>query len=112
MTKLVNLTPHEIRVFDEAGNIITIPPSGRVARVKTEQKVIGKVASIPIVKTTFGEVEGLPAPQPNTIFIVSSLVAQAVANERDDVVAPDTSPSGAVRDEKGNIVGVRRFQKW
>jgi len=31
---------------------------------------------------------------------------------REDVVAPDTSPNGVVRDEEGRIVDVKRFQRW
>jgi len=109
---LVNLTPHEIKIVGEDGKTrLVIPPSGSVARVKAEQTIVGFVNGIPVVRTTFGDVEGLPEPQPNTLYIVSSLVAQACSS-RDDVVAPDTSPQGVVRDEKGQIIGVRRFQRW
>jgi len=108
--RLVNLTPHEIRVVKDDCEVI-IPPSGGVARVKTEQVEVGSIDGIPVVKTEFGEVEGLPDPEPNTIYIVSSIVAQAVAGEREDVVAPDTGPT-AIRDENGRIVAVRRFQRW
>jgi len=110
--ELINLTPHEITIVGEDGKVIaTISPSGSVARVKTTQTIIGQVNDIPIVRTFFGDVEGLPEPEPNTVFIVSSMVAQAVPH-RDDVVAPDTSPNGVVRDEEGRIVGVKRFQRW
>ena len=110
--KLTNLTPHEIKIVGEDGEVKQIiPPSGQIARVRTEQTVVGEVNGVPIVKTTFGDVEGLPEQQPNTVFIVSSLVAQAVPHRR-DVVAPDTSPSGAVRDADGRIIGVKRFQRW
>ncbi len=109
--KFVNLTPHEVRIFDDDGNeILCIPPSGQVARIITEQEVVGYLNGIPVVRTTFRDVLNLPEPQPNTVFIVSSLVAQAV--KRDDVVAPDTGPESAVRDANGNIVGVKRFQRW
>jgi len=109
--KFVNLTPHEIKIVGEDGEVRVVPPSGQIARVRSEQTVVGEVNGVPIVKTTFGDVEGLPEPQPNTVFIVSSLVAQLVPH-RDDVVAPDTSPSGAVRDADGRIIGVKRFQRW
>jgi len=110
--KLVNLTPHEIKIVGENGEErLVIPPSGIVARVRTEQTLVRYVNGIPIVRTTFGDVEGLPEPQPNTLYIVSSLVAQAVPY-RNDVVAPDTSPNGVVRDSEGKIIGVKRFQRW
>jgi len=37
------------------------------------------------------------------------LVLQAARN-RSDLVAPDTSPQGAVRDSNGRIIGVKAFQ--
>jgi hypothetical protein len=112
MVELVNLTPHEVRVMGENGKIrLVVPPSGKVARVKTVQAVVGNVNNIPVVRTTFGDVEGLPEPRENIVYIVSSIVAQAVPH-REDVIAPDTSPQGVVRDEQGRIVGVKRFQRW
>ena len=108
--KLINLTPHEVTIYDESGNVrLRIPPSGQVARVKPVQVKVGEVNGIPVFKTEFFEVEGLPDPQPNTIYIVSLLVLQACPH-RKDLVAPDTSPSGAVRDSEGRIIGTRGFQ--
>jgi len=107
----VNLTPHEIRVVSQDGNVIlVIPPSGRVARVATTQEKVSEINGIPVIKTSIGDVQGIPEPQPDTVYIVSTLVAQAA--DRQDVVAPDTSPQGAVRDSKGQIIGVKRFQRW
>ena len=109
--EFVNLTPHEITLVREDGEVVKIPPSGQVARVKVEQEEIKKVAGIPVVRTKFGGVEGLPEPENGKIFIVSSIVAQAAAKlGRTDVVAPDTSPQGVIRDENGRIIGVKRFQ--
>ncbi|UOE78397.1 hypothetical protein [Parageobacillus thermoglucosidasius] len=110
----INLTPHTVNVVDDSGNsILSVAPSGAVARVTTQQTVVGNVAGIDIVRTVFGDVDGLSAPQPDTVYIVSTLVLQSLkANgiDRDDVVAPDTSPESVVRDNAGNIIGVRRFQ--
>ena len=112
--KIVNLTPHTLTVVDDSGNtVLSVAPSGNVARVTTQQTVVGNVAGIDIVRTVFGDVDGLPAPQPDTVYVVSTLVLQALkANgvDRDDVVAPDTSPASVVRNADGQIVGVKRFQ--
>jgi hypothetical protein len=103
MTKLINLTPHEITFIGEDGNIITtVAPSGSIARVGVSKKVIGMLDGIPIKQSVFGEVEGLPEPEPNTVFIVSSLVA-ARCPERADVMIPDDS----VRDGQGRIIGCK-----
>lgn len=112
---VINLTPHKVVVITEDENrnpsFYEFPPSGTVARVSSTQTEVARIGNISIVKTEFGEVENLPESQENTIYIVSSLVAQALAGKRDDVVAPDTGPT-AYRDEEGRITAVRRFQRW
>lgn len=122
MVEFVNLTPHPIVVvrgdcpskIDQSRltefTLATIPPSGVVARVKTSREKVGEINGIPLYKTVFGEVEDLPEPEEGKVFIVSILVLQAVAGKRNDVVAPDTSPSGAVRDPQGRIIAVKGFQ--
>jgi len=109
---IVNLTPHDVRIYDAEGkNVIrTFPASGTVARVKSTTEIVGEVDGIAVAKSTFGEIEGLPAPQPGTKYIVSLLVLQAAARQRDDLIGPDTGPGSVVRDENGQIIGVRRFQ--
>jgi len=110
---LVNLTPHPIVVRTDNGDI-TFPASGQVARVTSQQTIAGYIEldgeSIPIMKTTYGQVEGLPVPKTGTIYVVSGLVMAALAGTRDDVIQPDTSPAGAIRDGDGRIVAVRGFQ--
>jgi hypothetical protein len=109
----VNLTPHAINVVQPNGDVLTIPPSGQVARVKTYSVPAGEVAGIPVVRVEYGDIEGLPEPQPGTVYIVSTMVILALRAKgirRNDVVSPDTSPESVVRDEKGNIIGVKRFQ--
>ncbi|HDO19364.1 MAG TPA: hypothetical protein ENG74_01420 [Thermoplasmatales archaeon] len=110
VVKLVNLTPHEVTVIKEDGEEVSIPPSGEVARVYPRQEIIGEINDIPVVQTVFEDIEGLPDPEECTVYIVSTLVLQALQGERDDVVAPDTGPESAVRDKEGRIVAVKRFQ--
>lgn len=106
-TKFVNLTPHEIVVSTR--NIKkTIGPSGQIARVETSQEHVDWLDGIELVKTVYGDVTGVPEPEENVVYIVSSLVASRLP-EREDVVAPDTGPT-AIR-ENGQIVAVTRFQK-
>ena len=108
--KVVNLTPHEVKIIGEDGEVKAVfPPSGKVARVSVQRVQAGEINGVPVYANKFGEVENLPEPQPNTVYIVSLLVLQACPDRR-DLVAPDTSPQGAVRDEQGRIIGVRGFQ--
>ena len=109
--KVVNLTAHSINVILGEQNIAY--PSEGLARVKTEEKIIGTVDGIPVVKTVYTTVEGLPDPEEDTVYLVSTLVLQALkANgiKRNDCLAPNTGLSGAIRDDQGRIVGVKGFQ--
>ncbi|QZT33673.1 hypothetical protein HUR95_15825 [Caldalkalibacillus thermarum TA2.A1] len=112
MKQIINLTPHAIRVVGKDGQeIITIPPSGqlaRVAMVKTPAEEIpaGNGINIPVNHVTYGDVEGLPDPQPDTIYVASAVVAQAVPH-RDDVFVP----GDLVRDDSGAVVGCRGLNK-
>ena len=108
--RAVNLTPHAITVR-AAGRDVVIPPSGQVARVSVSQTEAGTVEvdgiAIPVVANVYGDVVGLPAPEPETVYIVSGLVLSRISN-RDDVLAPDTGAT-AIRDGNGQIVAVTRF---
>jgi hypothetical protein len=113
--KLVNLTPHEVVILDSNDNIIAkIPPSGTVARVESGEELISVINGIPVYKVSYGNIQGLPEPEPGTVYIVSIVVLSALKEKginRKDVVAPNTNPSkhGAVRDPSGKIVGVKSF---
>lgn len=105
---IVNLTPHPLNLMPEGpdGPTVTIPPSGQVARCTVDRVQVGAVTvdgiSVPVNQTRFGKVENLPEPQPDTIYIVSAIVAQAVPDRPDVFVVDD-----AVRDEQGRIIGAR-----
>lgn len=99
----INLTPHAISFLNNDGNIIkVVEASGKLARLTTKTITVDDFDGVPVTETVYGEVEGLPDPIPNTIFIVSSLVAQRVP-ERQDVFIPNES----VRDDAGRIIGCK-----
>ena len=113
--KIVNLTPHAINIIAGVQNF-EIPASGQVARCAVKSAQAGFIpvdgVQIPVVQNQFGEVEGLPEEVAGTILLVSALVGSALAGKRNDLYGPDTSPSGAVRDESGKIVAVKGLQKF
>ena len=102
---VINLTPHAITfVTDEGNEILTIEPSGNLARVSSTTQVVGEIYGIPVTKTVYGEVEGLPAEEEGTIYLVSSMVAQRVPERRDVFI-----PNESVRDDRGRIIGCKSF---
>lgn len=118
--KIVNLTPHSITLDGAAGSI-TVPPSGTVAKVSTDERVYAPgvftaAGYIPYINRKFGGVTGLPEqPENGAIYVVSSMVLSAVEDDAKLVIrwwaylyAPDTGPT-ARRDEKGNVIAVTRL---
>lgn len=99
---IINLTVHDI-VIIKGEKAEIIPPSGRVARCKTEEILIGKVNGVEIYKIKYGDVTGLPPADKNTVYVTSALVAQAVKDIRNDVLIP----KDFVRNDKGVIVGCK-----
>ena len=109
MSQFINLTPHTINVWEDintvgGGRVVSLFSRG-VARCATVRQALPDVAGVRLTRQAFGQVEGLPEPQPDTVYIVSALVLSALAGSRPDVVAPDTG-GDAIR-ENGQIKAVR-----
>lgn len=106
--KLVNLTPHDVVVYNDKGEVIkTYPKSGKVARIQDDVTITGVIDGVPVGGITYGDAIDLPDPQDGVYYIVSLVVRQALPH-RKDLISPDTS-KGAVRDDQGRILGTTRF---
>jgi len=108
--KLINCTPHPVVLQPAEGWSITLEPSGIVARAATarvaDQVIMVEDMPITIYRVEFGEVQELPEPQEDTLYIVSSIVARACPDRRDLVVPDDT-----IRDAEGRIVAARALAR-
>lgn len=108
---LVNLTPHVLNVQLSEGatdisDWLKLEPSGQVARVASESRVVGTISGVSIYETTFGEVEGLPEEKEGTYYVVSRLVLQAASNRKDLL-----SPGQLVRNEAGQPIGCKGLSR-
>jgi len=104
-TKIVNCTPHALNVHTTFGTVTTVPTSGIVARVSVMDTELEEIVTptgehIALFTQTTGEVEGLPAPQDDTLYIVSGMVRGACP-DREDVA----SPGKLLRNDKGQPIG-------
>ena len=109
--RVINMTPHTISVYsgDDSGDEVshTYPPSGETLEMDIYPTDDGFVRTYEIEKSI------VPDELDNVVYIasLSYLIAlQAADIYRDDIVAPDTNTQ-AVRDEKGEIIGVRGFMR-
>ena len=107
INRVINLTPHECSIHI-GDTIRRIPPSGNVVRLNSHCQACGECDGIPVVICKEGEPKGLPEPQDGVVYVVSSMVAKKV--KRLDVLCPDTSDEGVIRDGKGYIIGVKQLQ--
>lgn len=100
---IINLTPHDITITNGT-KTVTIKPSGLARCEETSEEIKIVEDWIPVFRTTYGKISGLPEPRENTIYVVSARVAQALKEtnpERTDVMIP----SKTLRDPDGNIIG-------
>lgn len=123
MIKFVNRTPHAVVVVGVSSRYgdLTFAPSGIVARaISAPQEPLGLVAAnedegiegIPLVSPpSFSDVLGIDTG-PGEYVIVSALAAPIAATKRRHVYSPDSGPESAVKNEKGEIIGVRRLIRW
>lgn len=106
--RIINVTPHDVNIQREDGVIITVPPSEIPARAERTQQITGSLFGVPVKKTTYSDVTGLPEPEEGTIYIVSSIILE-VCSDRKDIIAPNTDGT-AIRDETGRVRAVTSFQ--
>ena len=106
MSKIINLTPHVLTFMDGANNVVLAVPSSGIARAAQTRVHVRDVdvggVSLPVCRSTYGAVEGLPEAQDGVIYIVSALTAQACPDRADVYITDDP-----VRDEAGRIIGCR-----
>lgn len=94
---------------------MALPPSGEVAKVMMkETDVLYSVAKFPVIRREPGEVN-LPSPELGTVYLVSSMVLDALKASgirRTDVLAPDTGATAIRFDDgpqKGQVKAVTRL---
>ena len=114
--KFINLTPHEINICNDSGDIILkILPSGKQLRLQTKSVLVASLNGVPVYKTKFEldkeEVKELLKDQ-EAIYIVSTLLLQALKENgiEGQFIAPNTNPEFVIRDAQGKIIGVKAFQ--
>lgn len=108
MSKLINLTPHDIKIIGTNNRLITIPKSGIIARIKTKNFNPQKInEEFKVYKQKVEQVIDLPEPSEDVIYIVSNVVLKALW-KRTDLIAPNTT-NGATKDERGNVIQVHSF---
>lgn len=112
---LVNLTPHDIDIYDAAGATLlrTFKASGVVARLRQMARVLKRHGNVDIGITHLFQNEAVDLPPAciGTLYIVSMPMALALCDSRSDLVAPDVSAGQAVRDAHG-VVGTRRLTRY
>jgi len=96
---LINLTPHPVTI----GGNQTIPPSGVTLRLEERVEQVGSLDGIPTYQVVRsapqGALEALPGWNEGAIYIVPSMVAEALRHPR------FFFPYPLVRDEQGRVVG-------
>jgi hypothetical protein len=101
---LVNLTPHDITIVSE-NSPVSVPRDGTVARVSVTRELVAFVDGVPVYRSVYGPVVGLPGPAEGVAFVVSAMVRLAVPHRKDVF-----SPGELVRGADGQPVGCRGLE--
>ena len=131
MEKVLNLTPHDVVIYKDNKPVAVFPSAGSIRLTEKVGKV-NPVAGIPTVITEFNGVSVVLAQEfctqvQDDVVIVSLPVLQAtkenpfirekikkVLKDKNiilkTIVAPDTGNDSVVKDNKGRIIGVKRFR--
>lgn len=106
--KLANCTPHKITLFPGIDDImIALEPTGVVPRVTTLSTLdyvitLDDGVQIDVWKSVNADLFDIPPYDPDTINIVSQLVAASCPNRKDLVY-----PNDLVRNDEGVIIGCK-----
>lgn len=117
---MINLTPHAITLVVN-NETVTIQPFGEVARVSTQSLPMDEFHGMPVIRTVYGAVEGMPVT-PTPCLVSGMVLAQLGKEWRGIAFAPATGPSdGAIRSDgvtpgpdgkvipKGQIIAVTKL---
>ena len=123
--KLLNLTPHDITVVDPTCDnepIIVVHPhqteAMRLDQTNSSHCPPYVTSHKTVIRTVYPpKYTGVNfMPPKGSSIIVSTLVAEYFVKHFPDhcanVFAPDTSPAGGVRDEKGRPIGTIRLVRY
>lgn len=100
--KLVNLTPHDVCIFEDGVLAETIQSTGLARCAQTNTKVGRVNGKFSLTISEYGEVSGLPAPQDGVMYIVAKMVTDNVElHDRTDLLIPGPG----IRDDKGRVAG-------
>jgi len=98
---VVNLTPHQLTLYDIHSQAVEIPAAPHPARVCITTAPVDMVGTLELVEERHSGVEGLPPPAPGTLYVVPRMVAMHPETRgRHDVVVPGRP----IRDGRGRIV--------
>lgn len=108
---LINLTPHDVQIWDGDRCMASIPPTfppARCSEIAYESDSLSWLSgqSISTVDLSYADVRDLPPANGADKYIVSVLVAQQFP-ERSDLLVP----YDLVRNEKGSIIGCRKLAR-
>ena len=119
---IANLTPHDVSWMPDRGQPMMFPPTGAAARLTIGSRTMPPRGGLPCVKRmmteTSADVAAVDIIREAEAGAQAVIVSRNVLDALDSVrhaaalkvaVSPDTGRNSAVRDENGQIIGVRRF---
>lgn len=101
---IINKTKHPINVYRDGVLVTSYYSESPSAECREETRVIGEANGIPLAITNYGEVTGLPEQSEGILYLVSTMIRNALPNRTDLA-----TPGGLVRNEIGAVIGCEYF---
>jgi len=86
-TTIKNYTGREITFITKGRQLVVLPVDGR-AYVGIADEAVGDYREIPMYRPVYGEVVGLPDPEQDTLYVVTTPIRNALRGRRTDLVIP------------------------
>lgn len=107
--ELRNLCPHDIEIRINSRETIVIPRYGDVARIQWKTEYWKTINDIPIHLRAMRDVIGLPKEKAGILCVVSNIVQEKLADEREDLLSPDRLSAYM---SSGKVKNVEKLVRW
>ena len=103
MTKIINMTTHDVTMLSNNDNIVKVfPKNTEILRLTETTRPVEVIDGVLITHTEYSEPVNLPTETDDTYYIVSQMVKNNLKNRKDLLV-----PTDIKRNAEGVILGAR-----
>ncbi len=110
--RIINLTPHELTIWDNRNEIVGQIASAGSLRVEETRETVDEIEGIPVIQRGFADkINGLPEMNLEELYLYVSLLAGLSMKAAGIDISRVLIPGEEHRDSEGRIDGILSFGK-